>query len=217
MSTTELHTHLLDLHKEITTHRDHGTVTIALAKAWLFKLKQWQAAMDDKEKRACQPHKDAIKAIKNENEFERGLIEANIEYTDTYLDEHEPKVKQQISAEQQAEYVRFGEESAQAALEGRPIDQVVPPRFIPDLPKTQEGITTAMITTWRIPGYVEDGKPCEGIMELSGLCYESLELHRIPNEYFILDLAKIGKAVRAGVKVPGIEIYQKPNRRRQKI
>ena len=128
-----------------------------------------------------------------------------------YLKTVIPAVKQQISAEQEAEYQRFGQDLAQAALEGTPVTEVVPARVVSDLPKTQEGVTTAMKWTWRIPGVVEDGKAIEG----SDLSLEqSLHFDKIPATYFTLDLVKIGKAVRAGVKIPGIEIYQVPDFRR---
>jgi hypothetical protein len=59
-------------------------------------------------------------------------------------------------------------------------------------------LTTVKRKAWRIPGSpVTDG------LSRAGTGGQD-----IPDEYFVLDTARIGKIVRAGGTVPGIEVFE---------
>lgn len=99
----------------------------------------------------------------------------------------------------------------QKAIEqGKPIPLVVPPALIQEPAKTvrtEAGtLTTVKRSNWRLPAKAGIDW-CADPDKLSAQSSTDLELG-IPLEYFVLDTARIGKIVRAGGTVPGIEIYK---------
>ena len=90
---------------------------------------------------------------------------------------------------------------AKAIAQNKPIPVVLPPPIIATPPKsvtTDQGKQTVVVRkAWRVAGVDEPDK-------LTRADFASRE---VPNEYFLLDTARIGKVIRAGGSIPGIEVY----------
>ncbi len=99
-------------------------------------------------------------------------------------------------------------QEAKAVAEGRPMPIVLPPPIVATPPKSidLDGAkqTTVKRKAWRLPASgAFHGEPDT----LDAQTNESFKLG-IPAQYFILDTARIGKVVRAGGTIPGIEVYE---------
>lgn len=138
--------------------------------------------------------------------FQLGLLEKMKQYIEPKLLKYEQQEEQRLIAAQQAEHEAYGQRLGEAALTGQSVAEVTPPAYIPAMKKTEGGLTRSKHWTWRIDGVVEDGKP----LPHTDMSLLNPDICHVPSEFWTLDLVKIGKAVRAGVKVPGIEIYNKP-------
>ena len=90
---------------------------------------------------------------------------------------------------------------AKAIAQNKPIPVVLPPPIIATPPKsvtTDQGKQTVVVRkAWRVAGVDEPDK-------LTRADFASRE---VPNEYFLLDTARIGKVIRAGGSIPGIETF----------
>jgi hypothetical protein len=88
-----------------------------------------------------------------------------------------------------------------AIAEGKPLPVILPPLLKSAPPKTEQvggvKVTTVKRKAWRIPG--SDVREFSRASELT---------KAIPDEYFMLDEARIGKIVRAGGTIQGIEVYE---------
>jgi len=89
---------------------------------------------------------------------------------------------------------------AHAVERGQPMPMVLPPSMITTAPKSvlTDGATQTVVTrkTWRIPGVTHPEHLSRG----------STLAKAVPDEYFLLDTARIGKVIRAGGSIPGIAI-----------
>ena len=152
------------------------------------------------------PHQDSIKAIdeaarpwrtvlaERDQALERALLDygrmvrlAAEEANRKILEKYEKKVDRV---------------EAKAILENKPMPVVLPPQMVATPLKSVEADgakqTIVKRKAWRIPGTEDPDK----------LTRDSFPSRLIPNEYFILDTARIGKVVRAGGSVPGVEIFE---------
>jgi len=91
---------------------------------------------------------------------------------------------------------------AKAIAQNKPIPVVLPPPIIATPPKsvtTDQGKQTVVKRkAWRIAG----------VDELDKLTRADFASREVPNEYFLLDTARIGKVIRAGGSIPGIEVFE---------
>ena len=96
--------------------------------------------------------------------------------------------------------VKVEKQESKAIAAGKPIPVVLPPVLASAPLKTEavEGgrLTTVTRKTWKIVGTMEPEK-------LTRADFASKE---VPDEFFILDTSRIGKIVRAGGTVPGVEV-----------
>jgi len=98
---------------------------------------------------------------------------------------------------------------AKAIAQNKPIPVVLPPPIIATPPKsvtTDQGKQTVVVRkAWRLTA--NGGRLSSS--EADGFTAQSNEANGvgIPLEYFILDTARIGKVVRAGGSIPGIETF----------
>ena len=90
---------------------------------------------------------------------------------------------------------------AKAIAQNKPIPVVLPPPIIATPPKsvtTDQGKQTVVVRkAWRVAGVDEPDK----------LTRADFASRDVPNEYFLLDTARIGKVIRAGGSIPGIETF----------
>ena len=91
---------------------------------------------------------------------------------------------------------------AKAIAQNKPIPLVLPPPIIATPPKsvaTDQGKQTVVKRkAWRIAG----------VDELDKLTRADFASREVPNEYFLLDTARIGKVIRAGGSIHGIEVFE---------
>ena len=94
-----------------------------------------------------------------------------------------------------------------AIAAGKPIPVVLPPVLATAPPKTEavEGgkLTTVKRKAWRLPS-IDIGCEPEDLTALTA----QVKGLGIPLDFFVLDTPRIGKIVRAGGTVPGIEVYE---------
>ncbi len=158
------------------------------------------------------PHQDAVKAIDDAarpwktmlTERDQKLEQALLAYgRQVRLAAEEAQRKLNEKYEKKVE-----KQEAKAVAEGRPMPIVLPPPIVATPPKSV-GLDGAKQTTvkrkaWRLPASgAFHGEPDT----LDAQTNESFKLG-IPAQYFILDTARIGKVVRAGGTIPGIEVYE---------
>jgi hypothetical protein len=151
------------------------------------------------------PHKDAIAEIDKAAKPYAELLEGKRQAFDAAILDYNRKVEAEV-AKQNAKVIEKYEKKtataeAKAIANGQPMPLVLPPTLASAPPKTEavEGgtVTTVKRKAWRL----EKTKLCGAITGDEAATYG------IPLDYFVLDTAKIGKAIRAGVKIPGIEVY----------
>lgn len=96
---------------------------------------------------------------------------------------------------------------AKAEATGKPMPVVLPPPIIAAPPKSvtlEQGTqTTVKRKAWRIS--TKAGLLTADLLTASDNAVLAIG---IPLEYFILDTARIGKIVRAGGTIPGVEVYE---------
>jgi hypothetical protein len=97
---------------------------------------------------------------------------------------------------------------AKAEAQGKPMPVVLPPPIIAAPPKSVQleagSQTTVKRKAWRL------NPMTAGIMTPDTLTASDNAVMAlgIPLEYFVLDTARIGKIVRAGGSIPGIDVYE---------
>lgn len=155
---------------------------------------------------AKKPYKDAIDLIdqaakpwasrlsEQDQAFERAILAYNT------------KVRLAVAAANAKTLERYEakveRKESDAIAHNKPLPLILPPALKAEPAKTDtvEGakITTMTRKAWRIPGTSE--KP-------ENLSRASAFVKDVPDEYFLLDTARIGKVVRAGGTIPGIEVF----------
>lgn len=97
---------------------------------------------------------------------------------------------------------------ARAIEQGKPMSLILPPALAAASPKTSQTdagkITTVKRKAWRLP---QSGRFQGPANELNAQVSTGFDMN-IPLEYFVLDTARIGKIIRAGGTIPGIEVYE---------
>jgi len=93
---------------------------------------------------------------------------------------------------------------AKAIAAGKPMPIVLPPQLLTTPAKTEQvdggKITTVKRKAWRLAG--------GSLRVAADMTAAEAHAYGIPLEYFLLDTSRIGKIVRAGGTIPGIEVYE---------
>jgi hypothetical protein len=154
-----------------------------------------------------QPYKDAIDKVDAATKPWKELLDSRKDALGRALMEYNAKIRKQVeeaNAKALLKYETKVEKVETKAIEqGRPIPLVLPPILAAAPPKTEavDGgrLTTVKRKAWRIASTLESPET---------LTRARSEVKDVPDEYFILDTARIGKVVRAGGSIPGIEIVE---------
>ena len=160
------------------------------------------------------PYKAAIEEVDKLTKPYLNWIEArDTEYERAILEYHR-KVREATEAAQRKANEAFRRQvekaAAKAEAEGKPMPLVTPPPVFHAPPKTVklDSGTQTIVTrkAWRLAKQAIEA----GITDADALT--ALDNHNcalgIPLEYFLLDTGRIGKIVRAGGTIPGIEVYE---------
>lgn len=121
------------------------------------------------------------------------------------------KVREETEKRNQKELEKYEKkvatQEAKAIANGKPMPIVIPPSLASAPAKTVEleGAKQTIVKhkKWRVPGNQFQQDPSL----LNAAVAQSLGMS-IPLQYFTLDTATIGKVVRAGGTIPGIEVYE---------
>ena len=96
---------------------------------------------------------------------------------------------------------------AEAIAAGKPLPTIAPPNLKTLPPKTEKidgaKFTTVVVKKWRV---MIGGQPIANPDAMTAKTAEDAKLG-IPLEYFVLDTVKVGKVVKAGGTIPGIDVY----------
>jgi hypothetical protein len=152
------------------------------------------------------PHQAAVKEIDEAARPWKNLLAER----DTSLEQALLKYGQQVRVAAEAANRKILEKyenkvaltEAKAIAQGKPIPVVLPPLTV-NAPPNSVGVAGSQQTivrrkAWRITG---TNNPDE-------LTRASFASKSVPDEYFTLDTARIGKVVRAGGSIPGVEIFE---------
>jgi hypothetical protein len=100
--------------------------------------------------------------------------------------------------------------AARSIETGKPMPLIIPPAMASAPAKTVaiEGAKQTVVKhkKWRVP-FGAAGDYAHDLDRLTAEVNDRLKVG-IPLEYFVLDTAKVGKVVRAGGTIPGIEVYE---------
>lgn len=173
-----------------------------------------QLAKDIKELKA--PFQAAIKQVDAATKEWKDLLERRDAEVIQSILAYNQKVEAEIQAANRKAIEKFEkkvEKSEERAIaQGKPLPFVAPPQLHTSVQKTEAvGETKQTVVkrkAWRIqkqdalrPGMIDD----PGLLDARWASESGIE---IPLEYFILDTTRIGKVVRAGGTIPGIEVYE---------
>lgn len=160
------------------------------------------------------PHRDAVTEIDRVTRPWLDWLDQRYDETERALLAYQREVTARVTAEQQKLQQQFERKVTRAQTKaeaaGRPVPFVVPPPVLQAPKKTEAigGATQTIVTrkAWRIPAPTHGACPAvapEQITMADNLTYQL----GIPAEFFLLDTARIGKIIRAGGTVAGIESY----------
>ncbi len=161
----------------------------------LLLIRRLKRTMEDKRKEYVKPLQDHVKTI---NDAFKTLMEP-IEIADEVTEEKilAFTLKQKLIREEQEKINALRLEAAKKEMElkGELTESVNLVEVIPEAPKrvhTDIG-TVGTMTTWK---------------------FEVIDFHILPDEYKLVDAAKLGKVVRAGLRsIPGVRIYSEDSLR----
>lgn len=159
------------------------------------------------------PHQDAVKAITDAAKPWQDFLDERDRQLENGVLVYQRKVREAVEAANRKAMERFEKKVEKAetkAIEnGTPMPLVVPPAMANAPAKTVSlelgKQTVVKRKAWRLSNRaINAGLTPETMTALDNTVNEGC----IPLEYFILDTAKIGKVVRAGGNIPGIDVYE---------
>jgi hypothetical protein len=180
------------------------------ARAHLTEVRLAGKQLDKDIKMMKAPHQAEIKRIDDMVKEWKSMLAERDQALERALLDYGRKVRQaadEANRKAMERYeVKVEKVEAKAIAQGKPIPVVLPPQMVSAPPKSveTEGAKQTVVKrkAWRIPS------AC-GVMPDD--CTMEINLDRqigIPASYFILDTARIGKVVRAGGSIPGIEVFE---------
>lgn len=141
------------------------------------------------------PYKDML--VERKSTFGRAIIDYN------------NKLAEQVrlaNAKALGKYEKKVDRLEEKAIEqGKPLPVVAPPVLLTEPPKTVQTevgkLTTVKRKTWRLQDCADDPAT------LTALTAQVKGLH-IPLDWFVLDTTRVGKVIRAGGTIPGIDVIE---------
>jgi hypothetical protein len=157
------------------------------------------------------PHKDAIKAIDDAAKPWANLLAERDEAIERALLAHKNKMESSVATSNRKSFEKYEDKvarvEAKAIEQGKPIPMVIPPemKVAPQKSVQVDGATQTVVKrkAWRI-------RIAGSIVADPSIITAQISKDSdigLPLEYFILDTARIGKVIRAGGCIPGIEMY----------
>ena len=152
------------------------------------------------------PYKKEIDNIDEAAKPWKEILEARATSIKNAIIAYNNKVRaavQAANAKAFEKYEKKVDKAVEKAVEaGKPIPLILPPTVAAEPPKTSQAeggkLTEMMVKKWRIPTVDYPEK----------VTAESAQKLGIPLKYFYLDTTGIGKIVKSGGEVPGIEVYE---------
>jgi len=157
------------------------------------------------------PYKDEIAKIDADVKPWKTSLEQKREEMGDAIIAYKQKVTAAIEKANQKSIAKFdtkvATKEAEAIAAGKPLPTIAPPNLKTLPPKTEkiEGakFTTVVVKKWRV---MIGGQPIANPDAMTAKTAEDAKLG-IPLEYFVLDTVKVGKVVKAGGTIPGIDVY----------
>lgn len=183
--------------------------TKAEAEVYLIKIDKFSKQLTADVKTLKAPYKAEIERIDlSIKPYQEMLLERKGAFGRAIL-EYNRKVDEQIRIANAKAMEKY--EKKVERLEGKAIEQgksmpiVLPPVMATAQPKTVQTdagkLTTVKRKAWRLP--LECGDP-----ETLTAADSQARGFSIPLDFFILDTAKVGRIVRSGGTIPGVEVYE---------
>jgi hypothetical protein len=189
------------------------------ARSYLTDVRLAGKRLDQDIKALKRPHQDCIKDIDEAARPWKDILSARDQDLEKALLAYARQVRAAAEEAQRKlneKYEKKVERMEQKAVEqGKPMPIVLPPPIVATPPKSVESDgarqTIVKRKAWRIKQ--QDLKPEMSLRELFGMCNITGMDERWPDaipspDYFFLDQSAIGKIVRAGGKLQGIEVYE---------
>lgn len=158
------------------------------------------------------PHQDEIKAIDGAAKPLLDKLQARDEETERAILAYNRLVQEEIAKANQKALEKFEKKAAtaeaKAIAQGKPMPLIIPPALASAPAKTVdvEGSKQTIIKrkAWRLRLAGSEVADPSAITAQVSQEFQT----GIPLEFFVLDTTRIGKIVRAGGTVPGIEVYE---------
>lgn len=158
------------------------------------------------------PHQDEIKAIDGAAKPLLDKLQARDEETERAILAYNRLVQEEIAKANQKALEKFEKKAAtaeaKAIAQGKPMPLIIPPALASAPAKTVDvdGAKQTIIKrkAWRLR--LAGSEVADASVVTAQVSQEFQT--GIPLEFFVLDTTRIGKIVRAGGTVPGIEVYE---------
>lgn len=183
--------------------------TEVAARKELESIRIDKRAFEKQVKDLKQPYKEAIAEIDAAAKPWLELLASKDQEIERAILDYGRRVREQVAkdnAKTLAKFERKVEKALDKAAEnGAPMPLVLPPSLAVEPPKTVTTETGARQTTvkrkaWRLAKSAD--------YDPETLTADLAHVLGLPLEYFKLDTARIGKVVRAGGSIPGVEVYE---------
>ena len=159
-----------------------------------------------------EPHQTAIKEIDTAAKPWKDKLEsrdATLERAILTYNRQVKEAQEELQRKELAKYEKKVERVEAKALEqGKPIPVVLPPQVFATPPKTVQVEGSKQTTITRKCWRVRLGGTVVTEPEKLTARAAQMNLTGIPLQYFLLDTAAVGKIVRAGGIIPGVEVYE---------
>lgn len=181
------------------------------ARAYLTDVRLAGKKLDDDIKKLKAPYQAEIRRIDDAAREWKATLASRDQALECALLEYRRKVKAEVDKANSKTLEKYegkvANTEAKAIAAGKPIPVVLPPQLVatPQKSVEVEGSKQTIVKrkAWRLGAplaqYDKDTLTAETVR---------LEAAAIPLEYFILDTSRIGKVVRAGGSIPGIEVFE---------
>jgi hypothetical protein len=159
------------------------------------------------------PHQEAIKEIDAAAKPWKDKLDQRDAQLETGILAYHRQVREEAQKKQLAEQAKYEKKvervEAKALAEGKPVPVVLPPPIISAPPKTMQ-VGESKQTVMKRKAWKISAKAFAAGLSADGMTAEQNRIHElgIPERYFTLDTGAIGKIVRAGGTVPGVEVYE---------
>lgn len=181
------------------------------ARSYLTDVRLAGKRLDQDVKALKRPHQDAIKDIDEAARPLKTILAERDQSLERALLDYSRQVRLAVEEANRKAMEKYEKKvdkvEAKAIMENKPMPIVLPPQLASAPQKSVEADgakqTVVKRKAWRLDNPLRNYDPSQ-LTAASAM----QEASAIPLEYFILDTARIGKVVRAGGSIPGIEVYE---------